>query len=344
MSKPRSTETLTAKEARALILKGKAWTGMRVEGVLSFHNDVKELQLPSGLEAEVLDLTGCPSANEALPNGLRCYELNLSQTSIRSLPDDLSVDSILNLSGCEELIELPKGLKVGTLILRGCSALETLPEGLDVWFLDMTGCWSFCRWPTLASIRSGRLTLRGCTALRSLPAYLGALAVLNVRDCPLLRELPDQLRITGWIDIAQSGLAECKKLPKSLQGVDMRWQGVRVEERILFRPETISIEEILQEQNAERRRVLLDRFGIPRFMQETKASLLDEDHDRGGTRQLLRVELKDDEPLVTLSCFCPSTARQYFLRVPPDMKLCHQAAAWVAGFDDPNQYQPILET
>src|SRR5262249_25288169 len=154
--------------------------------------------------------------------------------------------------------------RVGTLILRGCSALETLPEELDVWFLDMTGCWSFCRWPKRAAIRSGRLSLRGCTALRSLPAYLGVLAALNVRDCPLLRELPDQLRITGWIDIAQSGLAETKKLPKSLQGVDMRWQGVRVEERILFRPETISVEEILQEQNAERRRVLLDRFGTMR--------------------------------------------------------------------------------
>jgi hypothetical protein len=117
-----------------------------------------------------------------------------------------------------------------------------------------------------------------------------------------------------------------------------------VEERILLRPETISVDEILQERNAERRRVLLDRFGIPRFMQESKASLLDEDRDRGGPRQLLRVEMKDDEPLITLSCFCPSTTRQYFLRVPPNTKTCHQAAAWIAGFDDPDQYQPILET
>src|SRR5205807_2217177 len=106
----------------------------------------------------------------------------------------------------------------------------------------------------------------------------------------------------------------------------------------------ITLEELLQEKNAERRRVLLDRFGIARFMKETKAEVLDEDEDPGGKRQLLRVDLQEDEPLVTLSCLCPSTARQYFLRVPPDMTSCHQAAAWIAGFDDPADYQPILET
>jgi hypothetical protein len=344
MSIPRGNETVPAEEAKGLILKGRARSGMCVEGVLSFPADVRNLRLPPHLDVEVLDLTGCPGAADALPEGLRCFELNLSQTTVRSLPDDLQVDSILNLSGCEELVELPKHLKVGTLLLRGCSALEALPDGLDVWFLDMTGCWSFCRWPRRAAIRSGRLTLRGCTALRSLPDYLGTLAALNVRDCPNLREFPNHLRITGWVDIAQSGLADSKKLPKTLQGVDLRWQGVRVEERILLRPETISVEEILGEQNAERRRVLLDRFGVPRFMQESKASVLDEDRDRGGPRKLLCVEMKEDEPLVTLSCFCPSTSRQYFLRVPPDTKSCRQAAAWIAGFDDPDRYQPILET
>jgi hypothetical protein len=159
-----------------------------------------------------------------------------------------------------------------------------------------------------------------------------------------LRDLPGSLRITGWIDVAQSGLAESKRLPASLNGVDIRWQGVRIEERILLRPETITVAEILGENNAERRRVLVDRFGISRFMKESNAAVLDEDTDTGGKRQLLRVELKDDEPLVTLSCLCPSTGRHYFLRVPPDVQTCHHAAAWIAGFDDPDQYHPTLET
>jgi hypothetical protein len=79
-------------------------------------------------------------------------------------------------------------------------------------------------------------------------------------------------------------------------------------------------------------------------MKETQAEVLDNDMDPGGPRELLRVELPGDEPLVTLSCFCPSTGRQYFLRVPPDIGSCRQAGAWIAGFDDPDEYQPLQET
>jgi hypothetical protein len=41
---------------------------------------------------------------------------------------------------------------------------------------------------------------------------------------------------------------------------------------------------------------------------------------------------------------CPSTARSYFIRVPPHVTTCHHAAAWIAGFNDPNQYEPVVET
>lgn len=337
------SQALSAAEAQKLLLRGKGWPGMRVRGNLRFPEGTTNLHLPERLHADLLDLSGC-SELEELPRGLRCFELNLSGTKIRTLPADLAVESILRLSGCEELTELPKGLRVGTLDLRGCRSLAALPEKLDVWFLDMTGCWNFRTWPKAAKIRSGRLTLRGCTALASLPAYLGPLATLNVRDCPNLRSLPDSLRISGWIDVAQSGLAGLDTMPPALRGVALRWQGVAVEERIVFRPQTIRVAEILAETNAERRRVLLDRFGVSRFIAESKAEVLDSDADRGGPRRLLRLPLENDEPIVTLNCLCPSTGREYFLRVPPQMESCQQAAAWMAGFDDPKEYQPIVET
>ena len=341
----RRDRVLPAAEARSLLLTGKGWPGMRVDGLLDFSElgPKKKLRLPPNLQVEALNLSGCPSFDE-VPADLSCFELNLGNTRVRELPPDLNVESVLNLSNCEKLQSLPRGMTAGTLILRGCRSLTALPEGLDVWFLDMTGCWSFSKWPRQATLRSGHLVLRGCTALTGLPAYLGPLAALNVRDCPNLRDLPESLRITGWIDVAQSGLAETRRLPASLKCVDIRWQGVRIEERLLLRPETIVVDEILAETNAERRRVLIDRFGVARFMKESKAAILDEDRDQGGPRQLLRVELKDDEPLVTLSCRCPSTGRQYFLRVPPTTQSCHQAAAWIAGFDDAEEYRPVVET
>jgi len=54
--------------------------------------------------------------------------------------------------------------------------------------------------------------------------------------------------------------------------------------------------------------------------------------------------MEGDEPLVCLSLVCPSTGHQYLLRVPPTMQTCHQAAAWIAGFDQPDAYHPIAES
>ncbi len=323
--------------------KGKASAGLCVEGTLKLVGEANQFRLPPEMQVEVLDLSECRSFR-ALPPRLHCYELNLSNTKVPELPDDLVVQSILSLANCEELSRLPAGLTVGALNLRSCRSLTALPERLDVWFLDLSGCWSFNGWPQRATIRSGQLNVRGCSALTSLPDYLGTLAAVNVRECPNLKTLPDSLRITGWIDVAQSGLTKAKHLPRSLKNVDLRWQGVRIDERIFLRPESISVAEVLAERNAERRRVLLDRFGIARFMKESGAEILDRDADVGGPRQLLRVELADDEPLVTLSCRCPSTGRQYFLRVLPNIRSCHEAAAWIAGFDDPAAYQPLQET
>jgi hypothetical protein len=85
-------------------------------------------------------------------------------------------------------------------------------------------------------------------------------------------------------------------------------------------------------------------MGYQRFVAEAQAQTIDEDTDAGGARRLLRVPLEHDEPLVCLAVLDPSTGRQYLIRVPPGMKTCHQAAAWIAGFDNPDDYQPIAET
>ena len=133
-------------------------------------------------------------------------------------------------------------------------------------------------------------------------------------------------------------------LPLSLRGVRLRWRGVPIDERIAFYPEMITVEEILQERNAELRRVLLERVGFEWFVSHTQAEVLDVDRDASGERRLLRIPLEGAEDLVCVSVRCPSTNRQYVLRVPPAMRTCRQAVAWTAGFEDPDQYQPLMET
>lgn len=337
--------TVNAETAYKLLAAGQAPAGLCVEGVLDYSTEKgrspPEL-FPRGLAVDVLNLSGRPIIE--LPAGLRAYELIARETLLTTLPDDLQVETRLDLSNSDRLESLPQNLTVGTLTLRGCTALARLPEGLDVWFLDLSGCWAFEHWPDRATIRSGRLQLRGCTALRHLPAYVQRLSALNARDCPNLTSLPPDLVVTGWIDLAHSGLTGEAQLPPGCRQSQLRWAGLNIDSRIAFHPNQIHIDEVLDEDNAERRRVLLDRYGYGRFLQDAKAEELDRDTDPGGERHLLRVKLKGDEDLVAMSCFCPSTGRQYMLRVPPATPTCQHAAAWIAGFDDPADYQPLIET
>ncbi len=340
-----NSERVTAEAAYKLLESPTAPSNLRVEGVLDYSvKSGRSLPsvFPDGLEVDVLDLSN--REIETLPRALSAYELVLAGSTIRSLPADLKVQVRLDLASCDRLEQLPEGLTVGTLNLRGCNSLRALPEGLDVWFLDLSGCCAFEHWPEKAHIRGGRLQLRGCTAIRELPPYLKTLAALNVCDCPNLPSLPEQLVVTGWLDLGRSGLIDEAALPPGLNRTQLRWAGIDVDRRIAFHPELITVDELLTERNAERRRALLDRYGYGRFLADANAEVLDSDRDPGGPRQLLRVALPGDEDLVALSCFCPSTQRQYMIRVPPATPTCHHAAAWIAGFDNPDDYHPLVET
>ena len=339
---PRSSAgaLVPAKEARSLILRGVAPAGLRVHGALDLSGEKRLTALPAGLQALRIDVSGC-TALEELPPGLCCFEINAKGSGLRALPPDLRVENRLDLSECRSLGALPAGLNVGSLVLQNCTALTALPEGLDVSFLDVTGCTSLCGWPEQAAVRVGRLVARDCSRLTTLPTWLTSLAQLDVSGCENLRHLPEGLRITSWLDIGGTGITS---LPASLAGVRLRWRGVLVNERVVFHPETITGQEVLNAPNSEVRRVMLERMGYERFLNEVQAKVLDKDRDPGGERRLLRVPLRGDEDLVGLSVFCPSTGRQYILRVPPKTRTCHEAAAWIAGFDDPDDYRPLAET
>ena len=347
-------------EAKRLIIRGRAPENLHIDGALSLEGSERLTELPNGLQATSLNLRGCTALTSLpqglqvarldadacenlrlLPPGLRFYELNLTGTAIESLPDDIQVDYKLDLSLCRKLAALPRGLKASSLVLCKCTGLRALPEGLDVCFLDIEGCSQIASWPTEANIRIGRLSMRGCTKLTTLPRGLRRISQLDVRDCVGIQELPEGLEVTSWIDVANSGLS---RLPDSMRNVRIRWGRVLIDGRIAFHPETLTVEEILAERNAERRRVMLEQFGFDRFMREAAAEVIDEDQDAGGPRQLLHVPLEDDEDLVCISVRCPSTDRHYMIRVPPDMRTCHQAVAWTAGFDNPDDYRPLVET
>ncbi len=308
-------------EAAQLIIAGNAPAGMRT-GVLRL--DLKDTKKPV-----------------TLPPGLSCYSLSLAGQPLTGLPSDLQVEYKINLTDCHLLTELPAHLKVSTLILTNCNHLTSLPEGLQVNFLQLDGCTALQHWPESARVTHGWVRAQNCTALESLPATLGPIASLDLRGCRRIAALPTEIQVSSWVDIGGTRVAS---LPEALFGIGLRWRGVPVTSQIAFFPETLHGADILAEKNAEVRRVMIERVGFEKFVREAKAEVLDTDRDRGGERKLLRIALTDDEPIVLVSVLCPSTSRQYLVRVPPATTTCHQAVAWTAGFDNPDDYAPVEET
>jgi hypothetical protein len=295
---------------------------------------------PEGARGGKLDFTG-RSSLRTLPAGLRCHTLILTGTKITKLPADLQVDFKLVLNDCVDLTELPPQFSVPVLVMQNCVSVTALPEGLAVDYLDASGCTQLAHWPESAQVRIGTVRLAECASLRRLPMRLGPVTSLDLRGCRSLECIPEGVVVRSWIDLAQTQITG---LPASLAKVGLRWRGVAITPQIAFFPETISVTSILEEPNAEVRRVMIERIGFERFLADANAEKLHEDTDPGGPRELLRVKLVGDEDLVCVSVRCPSTGRHYLIRVPPTMKTCHQAIAWTAGFDDPDSYRPLVET
>ena len=184
----------------------------------------------------------------------------------------------------------------------------------------------------------GHLDLSGESNLYSLPENLTC-GSLDISDCVNLTTLPRGLHVTHWIELAGSGITS---LPTG-HGFMLRWRGVQVSDQIAFESQSFTGQDILNLENVELRRVLIERLGYETFLQQVGGLVRDRDQDAGGERQLVYVPFEDDEPLMVLKVTCPSTGHIHLLRVPPHMRSCHQAAAWIAGFDNPNDYHPLIE-
>jgi hypothetical protein len=230
---------------------------------------------------------------------------------------------------------------VDGLQLGGCPQLERLAEGLTVRNLDVRQCTRLTELPASVAARLLALDVSGCTELTSLPEGMLRLQFLNVGGCRNLTSLPSGIHVGSRIEVADSGLTG---LPQSLRSTVVCWRGVSVPDHVAFNPDTITVREILYETNVERRRVLLERFGMERFIAAVRAEAVDIDEDAGGPRRLLRVPFQGGEDIVCLEVHCPSTGRKYVLRVPPQTRTCAEGAAWIAGFSNVRRYRPVVET
>jgi hypothetical protein len=128
-------------------------------------------------------------------------------------------------------------------------------------------------------------------------------------------------------------------------GFDLHsWRGIVVEEELIKQSHAVTLDQILTEENAERRRILLDMFGEERFVRESGAQVVH--RDKYGT--LLQHSFNMDEPLtmVRVRNSTPEpdgSFKDYYLRVPPTMTTAKEAVAWTFGLTE-DEYDPGQES
>lgn len=95
---------------------------------------------------------------------------------------------------------------------------------------------------------------------------------------------------------------------------------------------------VLQEQNSEFRRALIQGIGYLRVCEELQATEL----DSWAEYTLLKIdEVIDDrlrQPFYLLKMTCPSTGFIHAMRVPPDMRSAREAIRWVNWGIDPQEF------
>lgn len=120
------------------------------------------------------------------------------------------------------------------------------------------------------------------------------------------------------------------------------WHGVRVSEEIITG--TLTFEQIMAEENAEIKRVMIEKFGEGAFVEALGVKPI----DVSEWGSLYRVDYDDTEPLVLVRVVDPSTDRVYYNQCPPvdddgrKMVRAKQAVAWRFGMRE-DDYMPLLQ-
>ena len=120
--------------------------------------------------------------------------------------------------------------------------------------------------------------------------------------------------------------------------------GVPVPRDIIEFPESLTVARIESERNAEVRRVMVERFGLARFIEESGLKPISTD-EFGA---LYRKPQIGDEDLVMVKVVNSTpepdgSYHDYWLRVPPTMRTAREAVAWTFE-ETAATYAPLKES
>jgi len=198
-------------------------------------------------------------------------------------------------------------------------------------------------------------------------SFYDTFAHFGLECCEKLRPLMDLADDSGWwwpfeglaiitrkplkVDLDDNRRLHCPDGPAVHYKDDFSvyaWHGMRVESHLIEEP--IKLEMIDKEQNAEIRRMMLERYGFDKYIQDCGAEIIHEDKSPadGTPRKLLKKTIEGDEDLLmvqlTNSTAEPDgTFKLYHLRVRPDVTTCQEAVASTFRMTA-KEYRPAIET
>ena len=121
--------------------------------------------------------------------------------------------------------------------------------------------------------------------------------------------------------------------------------GVRMPYDVIEFPESLTPERITNEENAERKRIMVTLYGPDRYLQDSNAKRVQAD-DAG---ELYRIETGEDEEPIQFVKVINSTPepdgsfKPYYLAVPPTITTALEGVAWTFE-ETPETYAPLMQT
>ncbi len=183
-----------------------------------------------------------------------------------------------------------------------------------------------------------RLDLEG-SSLTSLPNDIGNLSKLS--DLNLeenqLTDLPISMgKLTELTDLNLEGnpLQDLSSLQGLSADLEVLFLGVDLPQRYWTKFSEWKPQWLLEEDNAELRKILIENVGYERICEELAAVEI----DTWREYTLLRIEGNVDiEPILLLKMICPSTGHIHVLRVPPEIDSAESAITWINWGIHPNE-------
>ncbi len=273
---------------------------------------------------------------ESIGNLMNLTELSLYDNYLISLPESIGNLTKLTELGLSrnELTSLPES--IGYLINLEClhlnsNQLAKLPESIHNLF-NLTS-----------------LTLSD-NQLTELPESIGNLIDLQYLDLAdnKLTEIPKNicyLTNLQYLDLSGNLLVDLSILRDLPNLREVQFLGVDLPHRYWTKVSDWKSEWLLDEDNAEVRRGLIEQVGYEKICDELNAITLDTWREYtllkiDGVEKIYDEEDEpiDTEPMVLLKMTCPSTAHIHILRVPPEMVSAAQAITWVNHGIHPDEF------